>query len=53
MSNEKPTSDVMVLKAFFFPEATASEGVKILSGLSREDKVALAEGIRDGSLTYA
>ena len=50
MSEEKTPSDVITVKEFF--GMTAQEAVKELKTLPAEDRQKLAEGIRNGSLTY-
>lgn len=54
MAGEKTTSDLVLIKDYFgYREGTgAGEFLKELKALSPEDKAQLAEGIRNGTLTY-
>jgi len=49
---KKPKSDAVILKEFFGGDQKASDFLAELKKLSAEEKVQLAGGIRDGSMTY-
>ena len=50
MTNEKPKSDLILIKEFFGMSAT--ETMQETKALTPEDKKQLGDGIRNGSLTY-
>jgi hypothetical protein len=47
---EQQKSDAILIKEFF--ELSASEAIKEIKSITPEAKKQLAEGIRNGSLTY-
>jgi hypothetical protein len=52
MTNDKPPSDTILIRNYFFEGMKAKEIAEELKQLSDEEKAALAEGIRNGTLTY-
>jgi hypothetical protein len=52
MPEKKEASDMVVIRNYFFPGAPAGVVLAEVKKLTDQDKKQLADGIRNGSLTY-